>query len=155
MQLPLLRSLTFASACLLWGFAASAASPAISPIAPFSSNGCSRFPDRAPIGNADWCHCCLAHDLAYWRGGSAEERLSADASLRSCVEQATGNTALAQTMYAGVRAGGSPVFNTPYRWGYGWPYGRNYAPLTTAERTASATLQAEYLARNPALACSK
>jgi hypothetical protein len=32
-------------------------------------------------------------------------------------------------MYAGVRAaGGSGVFPTWYRWGYGWPYGTKAIP---------------------------
>lgn len=124
-------------------------------IAPFSSDGCSRFPDRAPVGDADWCHCCLAHDLAYWRGGTENERLQADERLRECVGQATNNPVLAHAMYAGVRAGGGPLLHTPYRWGYGWPYGRNYGPLSVAENVSADVRQAKYLARHPALTCRK
>lgn len=72
---------------------------------PFATDGCSLFPDRALIGKANWCRCCLGHDLSYWRGGTAEARLLADRALRACVLRATGNEALAELMYAGVRAG--------------------------------------------------
>ena len=80
---------------------------------PFSTDGCSMFPDRALIGSADWCRCYLAHDLAYWRGGTAEERLQADRELQECVCNATGNAVLADAMFAGVRTGGGPYFVTP------------------------------------------
>jgi hypothetical protein len=120
---------------------------------PFSTDGCSLFPDRALIGKADWCRCCLAHDLAYWRGGSVEERLAADRDLRACVAQTTGNSGLAELMYAGVRAGGGPYFFTPYRWGYGWPFGRSYAPLSSEEGAIASALARDYLATNPSLMC--
>jgi hypothetical protein len=122
-------------------------------IAPFSTDGCSLFPDRSPAMQADWCDCCLAHDLAYWRGGPEEARLQADLALKTCVEQRTGNPGLAQTMFLGVRAGGGPLVRTPFRWGYGWPYGRGYRGLTQAE-SADATAQEEaYRATNPSLQC--
>jgi hypothetical protein len=122
---------------------------------PFSTDGCSMFPNRAPIGDADWCRCCVAHDLAYWRGGTAEERLNADRELQECVRTATGNDALADAMFAGVRTGGGPYFVTPYRWGYGWKFGRLYTPLTADEEAQASLLRAEYLAKNPSLACTK
>ena len=100
---------------------------------PFSTDGCSLFPDRCPFGKADWCSCCLVHDLAYWRGGSADERRAADRALRACVLKSTGSSALATLMYAGVRVGGSPYVYTPFRWGFGWPYGRPYGPLSASE----------------------
>lgn len=120
---------------------------------PFSTDGCSRFPDRALVGQADWCSCCVAHDLAYWRGGTAEARLKADHELKACVQKATNNEALAEAMFAGVRAGGGPHFPTSYRWGYGWPFGRAYAPLTSEEETLASSLAGEYLAKNPTLSC--
>jgi hypothetical protein len=122
---------------------------------PFTTDGCSMFPDRALIGNADWCRCCLAHDLAYWRGGTDEERLNADRELQKCVREATGNAVLADAMFAGVRTGGGPYFVTPYRWGYGWKFGRLYTPLSDAEQAEASVLRAEYVARNPTLACTK
>lgn len=99
----------------------------------FSSDGCSLFPDGG-IGNpAQWCECCFVHDIAYWRGGTGEDRRQADEELRACVFKLTGDRVLAKIMYDGVRAGGHPVFPTWYRWGYGWKYGRGYTPLTGEE----------------------
>ncbi len=111
----------------------------------FTSDGCSLFPD----GNAQdpklWCECCYQHDVAYWRGGTQAERLHADEQLRTCVKAKTGDAVLAQTMFAGARSGGAPVFPTGYRWGYGWNFGRGYAPLSSAEQT----LVDDTLARTP------
>ena len=119
----------------------------------FSTDGCSLFPDRALIGSADWCDCCVKHDLAYWRGGSAEERLAADRELQACVNKATDNASLAELMFAGVRTGGGPYFYTPYRWGYGWPYGRAYTPLSGDEKAKADALQGEYLTTHTPLSC--
>lgn len=122
---------------------------------PFATDGCSLFPDRSLISPADWCKCCLAHDLAYWRGGSSDERLKADQELKLCVSKATGNEPLAELMFAGVRLGGGPYFFTSYRWGYGWAFGREYKSLTPEEEKKVSVLEKEYLATNPALSCPK
>jgi len=122
---------------------------------PFSTDGCSVFPDRSLISKADWCQCCVVHDLAYWRGGTSQARLSADKALSACVLRVTGNKALADLMYAGVRTGGGPHFYTPYRWGYGWPFGRPYRELTPEEEAKASALEREYRAANPSLACTK
>lgn len=122
---------------------------------PFSTDGCSLFPDRSLVGSADWCQCCVTHDLAYWRGGTSEARLYADQELAACVLKVTDDKALADLMYAGVRAGGGPQFHTPYRWGYGWPAGRPYRELTAAEAAMAQSLELEYRAANPTLACTK
>ena len=144
MKLPLFAALLLA-AC--------ASAPQAQSISPFATDGCSLFPDRSPLTRDDWCECCLAHDLAYWRGGTADERLAADTALRACVLRKTGDGALADLMFAGVRSGGGPYFYTPYRWAYGWPYGRNYAPLSDEEQASVATARQLYLAKNPSLAC--
>ena len=68
------------------------------------------FPDRSYISNTDWCSCCLAHDLAYWRGGTEQDRLNADIALKNCVQQSTKNPVLANLMFEGVRLGGGPYF---------------------------------------------
>jgi hypothetical protein len=120
---------------------------------PFTTDGCSMFPDRAPVGAADWCGCCVAHDLAYWRGGTEEERLAADRELERCVTDAVRDPVLATAMFAGVRVGGNPYFATPYRWAYGWPYGRGYQALDEREQAQAASLQAGYMAAHPVLAC--
>lgn len=118
-------------------------------LAPFTTDGCSLFPNRAVLTSADWCGCCVTHDLAYWRGGTVDERLQADQQLRACVLRVSGSEALAELMFSGVRSGGSPYFFTTYRWGYGWSYGRGYAPLTPEERLAAALLEAQYFSEHP------
>jgi hypothetical protein len=119
----------------------------------FSTDGCSMFPDRSPTLQVDWCDCCVAHDLAYWRGGSEDERLQADLDLKRCVAQRTGNAGLAQTMFAGVRAGGSPYVQTPFRWGYGWSFGRGYQELTPAEAEDARAKEDAYRAAHPGMPC--
>ncbi len=115
-------------------------------LAPFTTDGCSLFPDRAAIGQADWCGCCVAHDLAYWRGGSAAARLESDRVFRECVRAASRSPALAGTMYGAVRAGGVPWLPSPFRWGYGWGYGRLYRTLSLDEDAQAASLQAAWMA---------
>lgn len=110
------------------------ASAATAGIADFSSDGCSLFPDGTIKDRSKWCDCCLQHDIAYWRGGTEEERIRADAALRDCVLERTGDKALAETMYLGVRAGGHPGFPNWYRWAFGWNYGRGYKLLTEGEQ---------------------
>lgn len=107
---------------------------AVADLRPFTSDGCSLFPDGTFTERSKWCECCFAHDIAYWRGGTTEERKQADQELRDCVRERTGDPALAETMYFGVRTGGHPVFPTWYRWGYGWNYGRGYQPLSESEQ---------------------
>lgn len=123
-------------------------------IAPFTSDGCSLFLNRSPIGGADWCHCCLAHDLAYWRGGTWEDRLQADRELLACVQGASGSRELAELMFAGVRVGGGPFLATPYRWSYGWPEGRGYQALSEKEQAAADRRERQYQLSNPSLACT-
>ncbi len=101
---------------------------------PFTTDGCSLFPDRDELRHLDWSACCVEHDVAYWRGGTRAERLRADEALRACVVERTGDARLAEVVFLGVRAGGAAVFPTWYRWGYGWSYGRLYEPLTVDER---------------------
>lgn len=154
-------AVVFIAALVLAGCATTGSSPGASNatstntsnLQPFTTDACSRFPDRAPMGKADWSHCCVVHDLAYWRGGTSDARLMADQELKACVKQASNSDALAELMYVGVRAGGGPQLHTPYRWGYGWPYGRPYGPLTPEEEALASVLEREYRARNPLLPC--
>ena len=99
---------------------------------PFTSDGCSAFPDGTPQQQELWLQCCVAHDLAYWQGGTYQQRLDADLALRSCVAQVNAPE-IAALMLIGVRVGGSPAFPTRFRWGYGWNWPRWYGPLTDAE----------------------
>lgn len=102
-------------------------------IVPFRSDGCSSFPDGTPRHRELWLECCTAHDKAYWAGGTREERVAADESLRRCVAGA-GEPEIARVMLAGVRVGGSPYWPTEFRWGYGWPWPRGYGALSDDER---------------------
>lgn len=103
-------------------------------IKPFKSDGCSMFPNKITVLGGDWCSCCEEHDVAYWQGGTREQRDSADNCLLECVYAATLNDKLAHLMRRGVASGGSAFFPVWYRWGYGWRYGRGYRPVSPAEK---------------------
>jgi hypothetical protein len=100
---------------------------------PFTTDGCSVFPDGTPEQQSLWVNCCIRHDLAYWKGGTYKERETADLALQQCVEK-MGQPEIAQIMLTGVRMGGSPFFPTWYRWGYGWPFLRGYKALSAEEK---------------------
>lgn len=99
---------------------------------PFTSDGCSAFPNGTPMQQTLWLQCCHDHDLAYWKGGTQAERVLADKALHDCVDQ-VGEPEIADMMEAGVRVGGSPWLPTKFRWGYGWPWPRGYRALTAEE----------------------
>ena len=100
---------------------------------PFTSDGCSAFPDGTPDQQSLWLDCCIRHDISYWKGGSYDDRLNADLALEQCVNS-LGEPRVAKIMLAGVRAGGSPYFPTSFRWGYGWPFPRGYKALSSEEQ---------------------
>ena len=99
---------------------------------PFSSDGCSDFPNGTLSQKELWLTCCTTHDVAYWKGGTRRQRIDADNELYECVSM-VGEEQIAFIMLTGVRVGGSPLFPTKYRWGYGWNYPRFYGELTEAE----------------------
>ena len=78
-------------------------------------------------------------------GGTERQRNQADAELRNCVLEKTGNEVLAKVMHEGVRVGGSPHFYNWYRWGYGWRYDRTYGALSDSEAKLADQLEAEYI----------
>lgn len=102
-------------------------------IKPFTSDGCSVFPDGTFEEKQLWLSCCTEHDYAYWKGGTYHERLEADRALRHCVAKVE-QPIVATLMFTGVRVGGSPIFPTPFRWGYGWSYPRWYKALDEIEK---------------------
>ncbi len=75
----------------------------------------------------------MSHDLAYWKGGTEEERLQADEALKTCVAN-VGELKIAEVMLAGVRVGGTPYLPTSFRWGYGWSESRGYKALSIEEK---------------------
>ncbi|WP_285764304.1 FAD-binding oxidoreductase [Biformimicrobium ophioploci] len=111
-------------------------------IKPFTSDGCSAFPDGTLEQKELWLDCCRAHDYAYWKGGTFRQRLEADEALEACVAQ-TGEEEIALLMLAGVRVGGTPFLPTEFRWGYGWPFLRGYKALTQEELEAIRRSEAE------------
>jgi hypothetical protein len=129
--------------------------PDTAELVPFTSDGCSLFPDGTSQDRDKWCDCCQNHDLAYWQGGSAEDRDRADTTLRDCVRARTDDSQLAETIYIGVRVGGHPVFPTWYRWGYGWPYGRGYQPLSDLEKLQVQKRLAAYAQQHPTGYCAE
>lgn len=78
----------------------------------FTTDGCSRWLDNS------WVACCIAHDIAYWCGGSEQDRQEADQELMRCVNNKA--PVFGNIIYAGTRIGGAPWLPTPWRWGYGW-----------------------------------
>lgn len=92
---------------------------------PFSSDGCTAFPD------GHWRRCCIEHDKAYWMGGTPAQRKISDRHLRDCVNEMCllydwkpwTAWILSRFMYVGVRAFGRlPIRRA--RWGFGWKYPR-------------------------------
>ena len=151
MSKPRRRAATLsASNALLVGAAVAAlagcASTPAPPMQPFTTDGCSLFPDRSSALGKDWCLCCVEHDRVYWRGGPSDLRLKADEDLRACVRTVAEHPGLASLIHAGVRIGGSAYLPTPFRWGYGWAYGRFYQPLLPGETAIADRLEAEYRA---------
>jgi len=102
-------------------------------IKPFTTDGCSVFPDGTLEQEKLWLSCCRLHDYAYWKGGTSKERLIADQQLKQCVLELD-ETFVANLMLIGVRVGGTPYLPTPFRWGYGWEFMRGYQPLSDAEK---------------------
>ena len=114
-----------------------------SDIRPFESDGCSSFPNGTVKQNELWLSCCVAHDYAYWKGGTYQDRVAADKELVTCVS-AAGETEIALLMLAGVRVGGTPYLPTRFRWGYGWPFPRGYKALTEDEIMQIQVLEGDY-----------
>ncbi|WP_281972576.1 hypothetical protein [Ruegeria faecimaris] len=130
-------------------------------LTPFETDGCSgglsaswrfvadRFPSFQALFEAHppWESCCVSHDRAYHHAGgglrpedSYDARLSADDSLRACVQQhgdenaeiyaerydmtsdqiRSAHAITAEAMYGAVRLGGAPCSGLPWRWGFGY-----------------------------------
>ncbi len=97
---------------------------------PFSTDGCSQSPNEFP--NAVIVECCVKHDVAYWLGGTAEEKLASDENLEQCIAAKT-NALTGKAYRAGVAIGGTPLGYNSFRWGYGWDTLRPYGPLSSDE----------------------
>lgn len=113
---------------------------------PFSTDGCSRYPDGTRENPSLWRNCCVEHDVKYWLGGTSKERKNADKALYQCVKD-KGETSAAEIIYVGVRSGGSPLNQTTYRWGYGWNRVRDYKVLSSQEKEMAYQMYGENLER--------
>ena len=109
---------------------------------PFETDGCSSFPDGTVQESDLWLSCCIAHDYAYWKGGTYRDRIDADNALKQCVAGA-GEPEIAMLMLVGVRVGGTPFLPTGFRWGFGWPFMRGYKALTEEELDQIRALEGE------------
>jgi hypothetical protein len=137
-------SRVFPIACLLFFGCETSKEPGKPNLTDFKSDGCSLFVDGTFKDRELWKECCVEHDVAYWKGGTTDERKAADLKFRECIRKTTGDEALARLMYEAVRAGGNPHFPTWYRWGYGWPQGRGYKALTELEKAVVQRKLSEY-----------
>lgn len=95
-----------------------------------------------------WENCCIIHDRAYHNAGPSPDpeasyanRLKADQTLKTCVEQTAKSRAeplaakygltpqevdlayslISEAMFSAVRIGGQPCNGMPWRWGFGYP----------------------------------
>ncbi len=89
------------------------------PTLSFVSDGCTMWPDVT--NGKDIYPACFLHDLKYWAGypGEDVERLVADAELMIDVAHIRNSTKMAETMFHGVRLGGTDKFNLAFSWGFG------------------------------------
>lgn len=129
-------------------------------LSPFKSDGCSLVPDGNFMSSSKseqnlWCGCCFRHDISYWQGGTTEKRLTADNEFKKCILETTGSEELATLMFSGVRAGGSSLLPTWYRWGYGWPYGRGDKQLNDMEQEAISIRLLEYYKNDTPYICGE
>ncbi|MBU1170027.1 MAG: FAD-binding oxidoreductase [Proteobacteria bacterium] len=118
-------------------------------IKPFFFDGCSSVAEGTKDNPNLWCDCCLEHDMKYWKGGTWTDRRNADLEFKECVSDLSGNPSLGLLFYLGVRVGGSPYYNTSYRWGFGWDYGRDYKTLTDAEESDAMAKAQSWFEENP------
>ena len=89
------------------------------PTKPFKSDGCTSWVDK--VKGRSIYSACFLHDLKYWAGypGDKVERLVADAELMIDVARILESTPMAETMYAGVRVGGTEHLGAKFSWGFG------------------------------------
>jgi len=115
-------------------------SPPVKTLKPFTSDGCSLFPDGTIAQKELWLTCCIQHDYDYWQGGTYQQKIASDRALKVCVAN-VGQPEIAALMMAGVSVGGTAYLPTKFRWGYGWPYPRFYGPLSVDDQQQVKALQ--------------
>lgn len=100
------------------------------PTLEFSTDGCTLWPEGFNA-ESNWSACCVRHDVDYWCGGTAEERVTADNTYRECVKQKNGMMGV--LMFYSSRLLGHPMLPTPWRFGWGHnEYPRGYEPKSSS-----------------------
>ena len=61
-------------------------SPSTASLKPFTSDGCSVFPDGIFKQKNLWLNCCIKHDYDYWQGGSFQDKLASDQASDNCMK---------------------------------------------------------------------
>lgn len=97
---------------------------------PFSTDGCSLSPDS--ILGKQIVHCCVVHDVAYWIGGTMEDKNISDKEFEECIVKRA-DPISARIYREAVSVGGNPIAPNTFRWGYGWDRIRPAGPLTAEE----------------------
>ena len=87
----------------------------------FVHDGCTLLPDKLPWN--DFTQACFDHDVAYWYGGTKEERNNADKNLKQAVaESGTIGYILQWPIYLLVHLFGDTWLTKLFdaNWGFGW-----------------------------------
>ena len=87
----------------------------------FKQDGCTLFPDSILWSN--FSQACLEHDIAYWYGGTEEERKVADQNFKSAVaDSGKAGYVLQVPIYLGVRLFSDTWLTKLFdaNWGFGW-----------------------------------
>lgn len=107
---------------------------------PFKTDGCSSVsPDGTLRRPKLWQHCCIDHDVAYWKGGTLEEKNASDEKLNQCVSDVFSEF-FGRAMQVAVNIGGHPDYHTAYAWGYGWNHIRGYFELDEQDKAQVASI---------------
>ena len=93
------------------------------PPKPFYFDGCTLFPDK--IGSVSFLSACLQHDIAYWYGGSSEDRKQADLVFKQDIKDlGMVGSVFSLPMYLAVRIFGDTwlmkQFGANWGFGYNW-----------------------------------
>ena len=75
------------------------------------TDACTMFPNK--IDGIDLTDICIEHDMAYWAGGTEEQRMVADVKMRKAVSEK--NQFLGELMYCLARIAGNPKFPFPQK----------------------------------------
>jgi hypothetical protein len=109
-------------------------------LARFISDGCTETQSKV---STEMSQCCVRHDMAYWVGGTLEDKHRADSTLIDCI-RAHG----ASKLTAGVWELLLQQFGSS-RWGAKWTPKRGFKPLTAEEWREVYTLASAFTKEIP------